>query len=34
MKGVKEAGDALARYFPREGPKPDVNELPNEVTGD
>jgi uncharacterized membrane protein len=34
VKGVKEAGDALARYFPREGAKPDVNELPNEVTGD
>jgi uncharacterized membrane protein len=34
VKGVKEAGDALARYFPREGAKPDVNELPDDVTRD
>jgi uncharacterized membrane protein len=34
VKGVKEAGDALARYFPREGAAPDVNELSNDVTGD
>jgi uncharacterized membrane protein len=34
VKGVKEAGDALARYFPREGSKPDVNELPDDVTED
>jgi uncharacterized membrane protein len=34
VKGVKEAGDALARYFPREGPASDVNELPDDVTRD
>ena len=34
VKGVKEAGDALARYFPREGQAPDVNELPDDVTRD
>jgi uncharacterized membrane protein len=34
VKGVQAAGDALARYFPREGTKADVNELPDEVTGD
>ena len=34
VKGVQEAGTALARYFPREGTKPDVNELANDVTRD
>ena len=34
VKGVKEAGDALARYFPREGQSQDVNELSNDVTED
>lgn len=34
VKGVHEAGDALARYFPREGGPHDVNELPNDVTRD
>jgi uncharacterized membrane protein len=34
VKGVKEAGDALARYFPREGKAQDVNELPDDVTED
>jgi uncharacterized membrane protein len=34
VKGVHEAGDALARYFPREGKSPDVDELSNEVTRD
>jgi uncharacterized membrane protein len=34
VKGVKEAGTALARYFPREGATPDVNELSNDVTRD
>jgi uncharacterized membrane protein len=34
VKGVKEAGDALARYFPREGEAQDVNELSNDVTED
>src|SRR5687767_5606141 len=35
VKGVHEAGAALARYFPRdEGTSPDVNELPNQVTRD
>ena len=33
VEGVKEAGDALARYFPRAGAT-DVNELPNAVTRD
>ena len=33
-KGVKEAGDALARYFPREGQTQDANELPDDVTED
>jgi len=34
VKGVHEAAAALARYFPREGPTPDVNELSNDVTRD
>jgi uncharacterized membrane protein len=34
VKGVQEAGNALARYFPREGTKPDVNELSDDVTED
>lgn len=34
VKGVHEAGAALARYFPRAGAKPDVNELSNDVTRD
>jgi uncharacterized membrane protein len=34
LKGVKEAGEALARYFPREGKAPDVNELSDDVTED
>ena len=34
VKGVKEAGDALARYFPREGRTQDVNELLDDVTED
>ena len=34
VKGVQEAGDALARYFPREGRAQDVNELSNDVTED
>ncbi len=35
VKGVHEAGLALARHFPRdEGGSPDVNELPNQVTRD
>ena len=34
VKGVKEAGDALARYFPREGKAADVNELSDDVTRD
>ena len=34
VEGVKEAGDALARYFPREGGPADVNELANDVTHD
>jgi uncharacterized membrane protein len=34
VKGVKEAGDALARYFPREGKTRDVNELSDDVTRD
>lgn len=34
VKGVKEAGDVLARYFPRGAAKPDVNELPDDVTRD
>ena len=34
LKGVHEAGKALARYFPREGARPDVNELANDVTRD
>jgi uncharacterized membrane protein len=34
VKGVHEAGAALARYFPREGARPDVNELPDDVTRD
>jgi hypothetical protein len=31
---VKAAGDALARYFPREGEAQDVNELKDDVTRD
>jgi uncharacterized membrane protein len=34
VKGVHEAGAALARYFPREGPATDANELPDDVTRD
>jgi uncharacterized membrane protein len=34
VEGVKEAGDALARHFPREGGPADVNELANDVTHD
>jgi uncharacterized membrane protein len=34
VKGVEAAGAALARYFPREGQKPDVNELLDDVTED
>lgn len=34
VKGVHEAGHALARYFPREGARPDVDELANDVTRD
>jgi len=34
VKGVTEAGGALARYFPREGQSPDVNELSDDVTED
>lgn len=34
VKGVHEAGNALARYFPREGVARDVNELSNDVTRD
>jgi uncharacterized membrane protein len=34
VKGVKAAGDALARHFPREGAAQDVNELPDDVTQD
>jgi len=33
VKGVTKAGDALAVHFPRTG-RPDVNELPNEVSED
>ena len=31
VKGVTQAGDALATHFPRSG-RPDVNELPDEVS--
>jgi uncharacterized membrane protein len=31
VKGVAKAGDALATHYPRTG-RPDVNELPNEVS--
>lgn len=34
VKGVTETGDVLARHFPREGARPDANELSDEVTGD
>jgi uncharacterized membrane protein len=34
VKGVAEAGEALARHFPRETHKTDVNELPDEVSRD
>jgi uncharacterized membrane protein len=34
VKGVKETGDVLARHFPREGARPDTNELSDQVTGD
>jgi uncharacterized membrane protein len=34
VEGVREAGDALARYFPREGEARDVNELSDDVTKD
>jgi uncharacterized membrane protein len=33
VKGVAKAGDALATHFPRTG-RPDVNELPDEVSED
>jgi uncharacterized membrane protein len=33
VKGVAKAGDALAAHFPRTG-RPDVNELPDEVSED
>ena len=32
--GVTRAGEALATYFPRSGERPDVNELPDEVSED
>lgn len=34
IEGVTEAGDALARYFPREDAHKDVNELADHVTED
>jgi uncharacterized membrane protein len=34
VKGVEAAGSELAKYFPREGPSPDANELPDDVTRD
>jgi len=33
VKGVAKAGEALAAHFPRTG-RPDVNELPDEVSED
>ena len=34
LEGVRETGDVLARHFPREGARPDVNELADDVTED
>jgi uncharacterized membrane protein len=34
VKGVARAGEALARHFPREAGRTDVNELPDEVSED
>jgi uncharacterized membrane protein len=34
LDGVEAAGVQLARFFPREGGPPDVNELPDDVTRD
>ncbi len=34
VKGVAEAGRALAQNFPRAESRADVNELPDDVTGD
>jgi uncharacterized membrane protein len=34
IEGVKETGEMLARHFPREGERPDANELADDVTED